>query len=242
MNLDSGFETAAREFGYDLNETALARFRSYRDAIVEAARRFSLTAVREPSAIERRHLLEALALGRLLTNRGLLLEGARLLDIGSGAGLPGLPLKIARPDLAVSLLESNAKRCAFLRQEVVDLGLDGVEVLEGRAETLAHDARLRESFDLVVARAVAPLPVLLEYGLPFLRAGGSLAATKGSGVHREVEEAGPALELLGGALREVVALTVPGLPSQSVVIVEKVALTLSHLPRRAGVPSKRRLG
>jgi 16S rRNA (guanine527-N7)-methyltransferase len=235
------FASAAREFGYDLDTEALERFRSYRDAISDAAQRFSLTAVRDPSAIERRHFLESLALGRLLTDRGLLPESTRVLDIGSGAGLPGLPLKIARPDLQVSLLESNAKRCAFLREQAVELGLEGVEVLEGRAEPLAHEVRLRESFDLVVARAVAPLAVLLEYALPFLRIGGSLAATKGSGVLREVEEATPALDLLEGALSEVVPLAVAGLPAQSVVLVEKVAPTPPHLPRRAGIPSKRRL-
>jgi 16S rRNA (guanine527-N7)-methyltransferase len=239
---DFDFATAACEFGYALDAEALRRFREYRDAIVEAAERFNLTAVREPVAIERRHFLESLALGRLLTEHGLLPEGVRVLDVGSGAGLPGLPLKIGRPDLDLALLESNTKRCAFLRETVVKQGLEDVEVLEGRAETLAHDARLREAFDLAVARAVAPLAVLVEYTLPFLRVGGALAATKGSAARREAEEAGAAMEAVGGELREIVALKVPGLPSQWLIVVEKVAPTPSQLPRRAGVPSKRPLG
>jgi 16S rRNA (guanine527-N7)-methyltransferase len=235
------FAAAARRSGYELDLEALRRFESYRDAIVEAAERFSLTAVREPQAIELRHFIESLALGRLLADEGLLPEGARVLDIGSGAGLPGLPLKIARPDLQISLLESNAKRCAFLRDTIAALGLYDADVIEGRAETLAHEPSLRAAFDLAVARAVAPLAVLLEYSLPFLRLGGHFAGTKGSAAERELAEAQPALKALGGKARGLVALTVPGLPPQSVVIVEKTEATPSHLPRRTGIPSKRRL-
>ena len=234
------FADAAHDIGFTLDDLARRRFTAYRDVILAAAARFSLTAVRTPEAIERRHFLESLAVTRLLADRGLLGEGARVLDIGSGAGVPGLPLKIVRPDLRLSLLEANVKRCRFLRETITALGLE-VEVLEGRAETLAQSAALRETFDLVLARAVAPLPVLLEYALPFLRRGGHLAAAKGSGAARELRQSRPALAALGGEARAVLPLDLADLPLQSLIIVEKVIPTPAHFPRRSGLPAKRPL-
>jgi 16S rRNA (guanine527-N7)-methyltransferase len=121
------------------------------------------------------------------------------------------------------------------------MGLDGVEVVEGRAEEAAHDNAYRASYDLVVARAVAGLPVLLEYCVPFLRVGGALAATKGSAAQSELEASGAALEALGAVVEEVTSLEVPGLPSQSVIIVRKFAETPERYPRRTGIPTKRPL-
>ena len=233
------FADAARALGLSLDEAAIERLERYRDLIATAAREFSLTALREPAAIERRHLLESLALCRLLDDQGLLPAGARVLDLGSGAGLPGLPLKIARPDVVLGLLEANAKRCRFLRQAVAALDLDAVEVLEGRAEALGHEPSLRAAYNLVLARAVAPLPVLVEYALPFLRPGGHLAATKGAAVAEEIERAQGALTALGG---EVVATpSLPGGSGQIVVLVREVAETPDRYPRRTGLPAKRPL-
>ncbi len=232
---------AVRELGLDIDEEALQRLERYRDAIARAAKEFNLTAVREPAAIERRPLLESLALGRLLTDRDLLEADSRILDLGSGADLPGLPLKIAGPGLRLSLLESNEKRCRFLREVVRELRLRDVDVLEGRAEEVARKHGQRASYDLVIARAVAPLPVLLEYALPFLRLGGHLAATKGSVTASEVETAGRALRELGGELEEPALLEPPGGQLQTVVIVTKRAETPNAYPRRTGVPAKRPL-
>jgi 16S rRNA (guanine527-N7)-methyltransferase len=213
----------------------------YRDLILQGSQRFNLTALRDAEKVDTRHFLESLALGQLLSDEDLLAGGSRVLDIGSGAGLPGLPLKLLRPDLRVSLLEANGKRCAFLREVIAALALDGVVVLEGRAEDFGHDPSLREQFDLVVARAVAPLPVLLEYALPFLRLAGYLAATKGSAVDEELAAAGKALSTLGGALRRTLPLRVPGVMDQTLVVVEKEAATPERYPRRPGMPSKRPL-
>ena len=237
----SGLGEAARAIGVELDARALSRFAMYRDLMLAGSRRFNLTALRDAEQVETRHFLESLALGRLLGDEGVLGAGGRLLDIGSGAGLPGLPLKILRPDLRVSLLEATGKRCEFLREVVAALELDGAEVLEGRAEDFGHNAPLREQFDVVVARAVAPLSVLLEYALPFLRLGGWLAATKGSAVDEEVAAAGKALSTLGGALRRTLLLRVPGVMDQTLVLVEKVAPTPERYPRRSGMPSKRPL-
>ena len=122
-----------------------------------------------------------------------------------------------------------------------ELGLEGVEVVEGRAEEVAHDAAYRGSYDLVVARAVAPLPVLLEYCVPFLRIGGVLAATKGSAAQSELEASAAALEALGAEVTDVAPLEVPGLPAQTVVIVTKRGETPERYPRRTGIPTKRPL-
>jgi 16S rRNA (guanine527-N7)-methyltransferase len=235
------FAEAVRDLGLDLDATIVNRFRRYRDLIAEAAGRFSLTTVRESAAIERRHFLESLALGSILAERGLLADGARVIDVGSGAGLPGIPLKLAWPGLRLGLLESNAKRCAFLRDCVRELELEGVEVLEGRAEDFGQDLRHRAAYDLALARAVAPLPVLLEYALPYLRIGGRLAATKGSGAAREIDAAAAALEALGGSIDAALPFAPPGGIRQTLIIVNKDAPTPDRYSRRSGIPSKRPL-
>lgn len=238
--MPADFPAAAQDLGLRFDPDTVDRFRVYRDRIAGAA--FNLTAVRDPATIERRHFLESLAFGRLLTDRGLLEGAVRVLDIGSGAGFPGLPLKLAWPGLRLTLLEANAKRAAFLRDLTRELGLPDVEVVQGRAEAVGHDPAHRAAHDLVVARAVAPLPVLVEYALPLLRHGGHLAAAKGAAAAREVESARPALAELGGALVEELPFQPPAGMRQTVVIVRKVAETPERYPRRVGIPSKRPLG
>jgi 16S rRNA (guanine527-N7)-methyltransferase len=235
----SDFHDAAGALGLDLDDAALRRFTNYRDALLEASEHFNLTAVRDAEGIEVRHFLESLAFGKLLDERGLLAPGTRILDLGTGAGLPGIPLQIVWPATQIALLDSLSKRCQFLRQMVRELGLENAFVLEGRAEELGREPYLREAFDRVVARAVAPLPVLLEYALPFLLPGGVLAATKGSGAARELSESRGALSELAGEHLDTVPFHTPGGNEQSVILVRKVAPISDRYPRRAGIPSKR---
>ncbi len=237
--MPTDFPDAVRALGIDLDPDVIERFRRYRDLMAEAARQFSLTAVREPAQIERRHFLESLAFGRLLAGRGLLPDGARVIDIGSGAGLPGLPLKLAWPSLRLALLESNSRRCRFLGAAIRELGLGDVAVLEGRSEHFGRDPAHRAAYDLVVARAVAPLPILIEYALPFLRLGGRLAVAKGSGAQRELDSAGAALQALGGRLEAALAFQPPGGLKQTVIVIVKETPTPERYPRRAGLPAKR---
>ncbi|HLF76065.1 MAG TPA: 16S rRNA (guanine(527)-N(7))-methyltransferase RsmG [Dehalococcoidia bacterium] len=239
--MPSHFAETARRLGVELDDEALRRFRLYRDRIVRSAAEFSLTTVRDPDGIEIRHFLEAIAFGVLLGQRGLLSNGARVLDIGSGAGLPGLPLKIAWPHLNVTLLEATGKKCRFLEQVVLELGLGEVEVVEARIEDAGRDAARRSSYDLVVARAVAPLPVLLEYALPLLKVGGRLAVNKGSAAEREIDESDRALHELGGVIEEALPFYPPEVMGQTLIVVRKVAETPERYPRRAGIPSKRPL-
>lgn len=213
----------------------------FRDRLLAASRRFNLTAIRDAEGIERRHLIESLAFGDVLAKQGLLSPGQRLLDLGSGAGLPGLPIKIAWPLVELVLLDANARRCQFLRDVAAELALADVEVLEGRAESLGHEARLRGGFDLVVSRAMAPLPVLIEYALPFLKIGGILAASKGSSALAEITASTAALHELGGVIEAVAPFLPPNGQPQSIIIVRKQTETPPRYPRRTGIPAKRPL-
>jgi len=235
------FRSDIESLGLALDERQLEAFGLYRDLILEAAARFNLTAVREAREIERRHFLEALWLGQELARLGVIAttRDCRVIDIGSGAGLPGIPLRIAWPHLQLSLLESNEKRCRFLREAIRRLGLDRVEVLEGRAEVWARESGHRDRYDLAIARAVAPLPVLLEYSLPFVREGGLLAAQKGSAAPREIAASGAALRELRGEIEYAGAFEPPGGARQTLLLVRKLGPTPERYPRRPGIPAKR---
>ncbi len=210
-------------------------------AMIRAEReRSALVSRRSMDAIERRHFAESLALLVALEERGLLLSPA--LDIGSGAGFPGLPMKIVRPDLRLTLLESNEKKAAFMERVIAELSLRGADVITVRAEEAGRLAEHRAAYALVLARAVAPLRVLAELALPFLAIGGVLAAPKGSAAPREVREAQAALEELGGAVEETARLRVPAQGrAPTLLIVRKTDETPERYPRRPGIPSKRPL-
>ncbi|TMG58711.1 MAG: 16S rRNA (guanine(527)-N(7))-methyltransferase RsmG [Chloroflexi bacterium] len=166
-------------------------------------------------------------------------DAKRLVDVGSGGGLPGLPLKIARPELAVTLVEADSGKAAFLVQACARLGLVDVEVVGRRAEEVGHDARYRESFDVAVARALAPLPVLVELCLPLVRVGGNLLAQKTD--KEEVPAAQRAIELLGGALQSVSPAPSTARATGTIVVIAKVGPTPSRYPRRSGVPARKPL-
>jgi 16S rRNA (guanine527-N7)-methyltransferase len=162
-----------------------------------------------------------------------------VVDVGSGGGLPGLPLKIARPELEVTLIESDQAKAAFLVRACAALGLDEVDVLARRAEEVGQDRRFRETFDVAVARALAPMPVLVELCLPLVRVGGRLLAQKTE--HEDVGGAARAIEILGGALRQVAPAPSEARRAGTVVVIEKVHATPATYPRRPGVPSRKPL-
>jgi len=223
-----------------LSPDQLEAFRTYMEEMEAARPRLRLTALTDPEAVQRRHFLEPLALLVALEEMGPLGEAA--IDIGSGAGFPGLPIKIVRPGLTLTLLEAHGRRAAFLQRLVQRLDLKGVTVINSRAEELAHDPGHRESYELALARALAPLPVLIELALPFLRVGGLLAAPKGSSAQREAQEAVAALRACGGLLESLRPLQVPGAETApTLVVVRKTSSTPGRFPRRPGIPAKRPL-
>jgi len=212
----------------------------YLRMLLEARRRASLTSLADRESIQRRHFLESIALLSALEDAGVV--ASPVIDIGTGAGIPGLPVKIARPDLEMTLVEATGKKARFVKAVVQQLGLPGVSVLHARAEELAHDPSHRAVYALALARAVAPLRILVELTLPFARIGGCLATPKGSGAAREVKEAEKALAVCGGAVERVERLDIPAPgPAPTLVLVRKVAETPEGYPRRAGIPRKRPL-
>jgi 16S rRNA (guanine527-N7)-methyltransferase len=228
----------AEAHGLTLDRRQREQFEEYYRLLIAANQRMNLTTVTAYEDVQRRHFGEALAVAAALYRAGLLRPGqaAGVIDLGAGAGFPGLPVKIAHPTLRLTLLESAAKKTAFLEEVVQRLALQGVAVVTGRAESVAHEAAHREAYDLALARAVASLPVLVELALPFLRLGGVLAAPKGSRAVQEVAAAAPALRACGGHI-----LSAERLPGSllTLVLVKKVAPTPSTYPRRPGIPAKR---
>lgn len=236
----------ARQLGIPLSPSALRAFQTYRDELLAWNQRFNLTAVREAEQVEIRLFLDSLtcllALREIEKERRTTLSpnaALRAIDVGSGAGFPGIPLKIVWPNLRLTLLEATGKKAHFLEHIVARLGLSGVTVVNGRAEEVAHDPAHREAYDLVMARAVAELPELLEYTLPFARRGGWVLAPKGSAAPAEALASEVALNRLGGCLHRLIPMEVPGLAeTRYIVTIEKVAVTPREYPRRPGVPHK----
>jgi len=241
---------SARHLGLELNEEHLEAFEIYCRELVAWNRKFNLTAITDYDEVQIKHFLDSLTcllaiqdLRSEVQGRVLDLEaGAKVIDIGAGAGFPGLPLKIVCPGLRLTLLEATGKKVRFLEHMVSRLGLENVEVIKGRAEELGRDAAHRERYDLALARAVATLPVLVEYALPFCRLGGLFVAQKGPEGDAEAKAAEGAMATLGGALRRIVHLELPVLAEpRSLVVIEKIAPTPQKYPRRPGIPSKRPL-
>jgi 16S rRNA (guanine527-N7)-methyltransferase len=232
----------ARELGITLKTGHLALFQTYYEVLVEWNRRFNLTAITDYEAVQVRHFLDSLSC-LLALPRADLQAGARVVDVGSGAGFPGLPLKIVCPGMALTLIEATRKKVEFLEHLVQQLGLHGVEVVHGRAEECAHRLRYREQYDWAVARAVAEMPTLVEYLLPLVRVGGGALAQKGESGPAEVHAATEAITILGGALRRVVPVDLHGVAeTRHLVVLDKVAATPEKYPRRPGMPTKHPLG
>jgi 16S rRNA (guanine527-N7)-methyltransferase len=202
--------------------------------------RFNLTAITDPEGVQIRHFLDSLSCLLAARNLG---SGQSVIDIGTGAGFPGLPLKIIRPTLRLTLVEATGKKTDFLRHVVTRLGLRNVTIIHGRAEEIGHDPHHREGYDWVTARAVAAMPTLVEYMLPFCRLGGRCLAQKGEDAAAEATSAEPALKLLGGHLNRLVPVELPGLAeTRYLVIIDKIARTPEQYPRRPGRPAKSPLG
>lgn len=230
--------------GLALDDAALETFKRYFDLILEWNERAGITSISDPAEAQHRHFGESLALLHALRGAGLVTEGipARVADLGPGGGFPGIPMRIAEPALNLVLVESSQKRAEFLQVAVDALALEGVEVVPQRIEDAGRNPALRASFDLVVARALAAMPVLVEYALPLLREGGVLAAPKGSRALDELAEARVAIEALGGVALDPIALPVAeGAPPQTVLLVRREGALDDRYPRRAGMPSKRPL-
>lgn len=245
----SRLETAARALGLHLTARDLGRFRRLGTMLMRENANVNLTAITNPSDVQLLHFADSLTVVpavddyvRLIGGDVAMLSTVRILDVGSGAGFPGLPLAIVRPRVAVTLLEATGKKVAFMRRVADDLGLDNVTALNLRAEEAAHHPTLRGHIDIVLARAVARLPILLEYCLPFVRRNGFVLAMKAGDLTDELVEGARAATELGGTIGAITPVPIPGLENHVLIRINKTGDTPPHYPRRPGIPTKRPLG
>ncbi len=224
--------------GLRLAASQVAAMESYERELHEWNSRFNLTAVRDSDGVQVKHFLDSLTC--ILAFRDT--SANKVIDVGTGAGFPGLPLKIACPSMQLTLVESVGKKADFCRHVVKTLALEGVEVVQERVEVIGQKHAYREQFDWALARAVAAMPVLAEFLLPLVRMGGHALAMKGESGPAEAQAAERAMRMLGGHLRQLMPVHLPGVAEERyLVVVDKVAATPGIYPRRVGVPAKRPL-
>lgn len=218
-------------------EEQLAQFTRYYELLVETNKVMNLTAITEPEEVAVKHMVDSL----LAYEDGM--QGKTLVDVGTGAGFPGVPLKIYCPSLKVTLVDSLGKRLRFLQQVIDELGLKGIRCEHLRAEDAGRSKKHREHYDYVTARAVARLSVLSEYCLPLAKKGGQFIALKGSRFAEEIEEGEAAVKILGGKIISAEPVKLPGLDDgRAIIKIAKIKATPAQYPRKAGTPEKQPLG
>lgn len=231
----------AEKMGLEIDSKSEALFHVYLNLLQEWNQKFNLTSITEPEEIMEKHFLDCLTLVPVITRLGPSLT-PRIIDVGSGAGFPGLVVKIALPEAKVVLLEAKEKKAGFLQEVIKELKLDNVEVIALRAEEVAHSSSHREAYDFALSRAVAKLPTLSELTLPFCNVGGYFIAQKKGNIKTEIDSAQPALTKLGGSLLEIQKVKLPTIDDERyLVIIEKVHPTPPQYPRRPGIPAKKPL-
>ncbi len=229
---------AAEDLKIDLSESQLMQFSQYYHQLIASNHQINLTSITEPDEVYGKHFYDSLTLATVVSFPHI----ETVIDVGTGAGFPGIPLKIAYPHLQVVLLDSLKKRVAFLEDVIRQLGLSGITCVHGRAEDLGHQKAYRQQFDVSVARAVAKLNILAEYCLPFVKVKGSFVAMKGAHVEEELHQAKRAFHLLGKASYQSHAFSLPDqLGLRTIIRVEKKKDTPHAYPRRAGIPKKQPL-
>ena len=222
---------ATDNYGLKIDEALLSQFDLYYRLLVEWNEKINLTAITDPEGVAVKHFADSLAFFEYISD---IPEGASLIDIGTGAGFPGVVIKLIRPDIRLTLLDSLKKRFLFLKELTSRLGIEA-EFVQGRAEELGQDLDYRESFDFVVSRAVARLNVLSEYCLPFARLSGRFIAFKGGDFEQELDEARKAVQILGGKLDKAQSFELPlGGGSRSLIVIEKIQPTPEKYPRVNG--------
>lgn len=231
-NLDQ-FKKGLSDLNIDLTEKQIEQFLKYYEILVETNKVMNLTAITEFDEVIEKHFLDSLSLVRVFD----LNRNVKILDLGTGAGFPGIPLKIAFPEIDIVLADSLNKRVKFLNEVVETLQLKQVETVHGRAEELAKNKKYREQFDLCTSRAVANLSSLSEYCIPFVKEGGKFISYKSGEIEEEVDQAKRAIHVLGGKLDRVYKFDLHE-QKRSFVIIKKVKKTPAVYPRKAGTPTK----
>lgn len=230
------FKSELEKLGISISEEQLEQFISYYEMLIEKNKVMNLTAITDFDEVIEKHFIDSLNLFRFAD----LKADKTIIDMGTGAGFPGIPLKIAFPNLKITLADSLNKRILFLNDVISDLGLTDIDTVHGRAEDLAKDKTYRENYDICVSRAVANLSTLSEYCLPFVKIGGQFISYKSGDCDEEITNAKSAIFLLGGRLNQIQKFEMND-NSRSFVIIDKVNGTSKQYPRKAGLPSKKPL-
>lgn len=226
-----------QKLGLPLTAEQQAAFQCYRDELVAWNMRANLTAITDNAGIQAKHFIDSLSCLKAITP---LYTDLRLVDVGTGAGFPGLPLKIVWPALQLTLIESTGKKVDFLKHIIAKLGLRHVTILKARAEDVGRQTAHREQYDWGVARAVAEMATLAEYLLPLIKIGGKMLAQKNDAAPAEVAAAQTAIHHLGGRVNRLIPLELHGIAeTRYLVVIDKIAATPDRYPRRAGMPAKK---
>lgn len=230
------FRNSMKSIGIELTDSQLNAFETYYDMLIDRNKVMNLTAITEFDEVMDKHFLDSVYLFRSIK----LEADYKLIDIGTGAGFPGIPLKIVFPELKITLLDSLNKRVGFLNDLIEELNLNNIEAIHGRAEDIARDKAYRASYDIAVSRAVANLSTLSEYCLPFVKIGGKFVSYKSGDCADEVDNAKAAIHLLGGKINKIDEFSYSN-NSRSFIVIDKVMNTSNKYPRKAGLPSKKPL-
>ena len=233
--MDALIQDAKNLFNVHLTARQVMALINYEKELMAWNQKFNLTAIRDVESIRTKHFLDSYSCVLAWKAN----PPKRLVDVGTGAGFPGIPLKIVYPTKHVTLVESVGKKAMFCQHVIQTLGLDDIEVIQSRAEDLGQKSAHRESYDWAVARAVAQLNILSEYLLPLVKVGGTMLAQKGESGPAEAQSAEKAMKILGGKLKQIIPVELPGVPDDRyLVMVDKVAATPPKYPRKAGIPMK----
>ncbi len=226
----------AQEIGYNLQEEQLEQFFTYKELLIEWNKKMNLTAIEQEEDIITKHFIDSLSIASYIP------DTTKIIDIGTGAGFPGIPLKILKKDLSITLLDSLNKRITFLEEVIRNLSLENIQAVHARAEELAHKEEYREQYDIAVSRAVAPMHTLLEYMLPYVKIGGKCICMKGPNLQEESKDLQNCLETLGGKIEKIEELVLPETEiKRNIMLIKKENKTPKKYPRNPGMPSKKPL-
>lgn len=228
------FETGLKDLGISLNEKQVSQFITFYEMLIEKNKVMNLTAITDWEEVVHKHFLDSLTLVKVLDLKNMV----SIIDIGTGAGFPGIPLKIAFPHIKITMADSLNKRIRFIQEVIEKCGFKSVEAVHGRAEDLARKSKYREQFDVCVSRAVANLSSLSEYCLPFVQVGGCFISYKSGEIEDELAGAKKAIEVLGGEKMKIEKFQLPDTDiSRSLIVIEKRKLCSKKYPRKAGMPT-----
>lgn len=222
----------AKKIGVEINKEQVDQFQTFLDMLQKANAEVNLTAITETNDIILKHFIDSISVLPFIPK-----TATSVIDVGTGAGFPGIPVKIAKPELEIALLEATTKKASFIEQVIKKLGFYNAKVINSRAEEAGQDLRYREQFDVALARAVAQMRILAEYALPFVKIGGFFIAQKDVG--EDITSAEKAIQTLGGEIQDIVPIKIDGLSERNIVIIRKISPTIDKYPRRPGNPEKK---